>query len=123
MYFHILETRAATGSFYTYWSGRETQRIFDVHQRSAIVYNTRRAIRLLLLGLKPDDLVWFTYDDDLSPRALLKYEIWRRAVVSAGYGVTETPLRHGRKAWRAERIKPPRVDKVHTAPDPQGCEE
>ncbi|MGU3540998.1 hypothetical protein [Methylobacterium sp. A54F] len=104
LFFHIVEADGETGGEHEFWSGKDTGFIADPVDRETILASVLTGLRSLLSTVEPEEFVWFTYDEDLPKKALLKFRAIRQAIKRSGYTVTSTRLRDKRRAWSAKRV-------------------
>lgn len=118
LYFHVIEADGATGGEHTFWSGRNTRFISATEDRTAVLGAVLFALRDLLDANAPESFVWFTYDEAMPKKALLKFDLIRRVIEECGYTVTASRLPRGRRAWEAIRFPDAAVDSDGGEPDP-----
>lgn len=118
LYFNVIEADGETGGEHTFWSGRNTRFITATEDRAAVLGAVLFGLRDLLKVSTPEGFVWFTYDEAMPRRALLKFDLVRRVVEECGYVVTASRLPRGRRAWEATRPPDAVVDSGEADPDP-----
>ena len=118
LYFHVIEADRETGDEHIFWSGRNTRFIRATEDRAAVLGAALFGLRDLLKVSNPEGFVWFTYDEAMPRRALLKFDLIRRVVEECGYTVTASRLPRGRRAWEATRPPDGLVDSGEADPDP-----
>lgn len=117
LFFHIVEADGATGAEHPFYSGKNTKFISDPKAREEILVSILTALKTLFSTFEPDECTWFTIDDNLPQKALLKFRAIRQTVERCGYVVASTRLKDGRRAWRAKRI-PDAIDIGEGEPNP-----
>ena len=118
LYFCILEADGETGGENMLFSGRETSFIVDPKDRELVLASILTGLKGLLSMIGPDDFVWFTHDEHLPKKALLKFQAIRQVVERSGYAVTSSRLSAGRKAWKAKRLLSLPIDNEGGPPNP-----
>ena len=118
LYFHVIGAEGETGGEHTFWSGRNTRFIKATEDRAAVLGAVLFGLHDLLKMSTPEGFVWFTYDEAMPRKALLKFEIVRRVIEECGYTVTASRLARGRRAWETIRILDDAVDSSGADPDP-----
>ncbi|TXM64450.1 hypothetical protein FV226_26530 [Methylobacterium sp. WL12] len=110
LYFHIVEADGATGGEHLFWSGKDTGFIVNPEDREATLVSVLTGLKGLLSMIGPDEFVWFTYDERLPKKALLKFQAIRQTIERCGYAVMSTRASAGRKAWKAMRLPSAAID-------------
>ena len=118
LYFHIVEADGATGHEHIFWSGRDTDFIADPKDREEILVSILTGLKGLLTMVGPEEFVWFTRDEQLPKKALLKFQAIRQAIERSGYAVTSSRLSLGRRTWKATRLSPAAIDNGECEPNP-----
>ncbi|WP_157091892.1 hypothetical protein [Methylobacterium nodulans] len=103
LFFHLVEVDSETDSEYLYWSGRDTQFIRNKADRNRILQTTLLLCAMLIKRANPDQLTWFTCDENPPEQALVKYFLIIRVIEECGYEVRTADPYNGRWVWFAER--------------------
>ncbi|MCJ2126451.1 hypothetical protein [Methylobacterium sp. J-077] len=103
LYVQLVEADDATGEDRLFWSGRDTSFIKGVADRAAVLDAILTGLRVLISRNGPDEFSWFTYDEAMPKKALVKFQSFKEVIEGCGYTVTSSRLAAGRKAWKARR--------------------
>ena len=118
LYLHIVEADGATGHENIFLSGKDTGFIANPKDREVILASILTGLKGLLTMVGPEEFVWFTRDEQLPRKALLKFQAIRQAIERSGYVVTSSRLSLGRKAWKARRVPSAAIDNGEGEPNP-----
>lgn len=88
-----------TAKFYKYWDARDTKGFLIQEHREVVLFLVCQGLGQLCRTRKPRSIFIQTYDADLPPKALIKYERILEAASAAGYVVAQLEPYHGHLAW------------------------
>lgn len=82
-----------------FWSGQDTLRLFDHAVRSRIKIALGVSLRALLNRYRPHDVMFITHDEDLPPKALIKFAFIIDIYREFGYAARPYDSYKGKSMW------------------------